>query len=156
MTGSPFGLCKMLLCLAVPRKGWGVPHSCQASWDHSWDTGCSHQVASVPSHVSGSQRHQEVLATESPALPKALAAQCEGVLRQPHTPGLGWEPAELSQLETRIFPSQAGSHRMLGARTWLLKHSHTGSSSPREATAYCCKRGALSQILWKTWIISML
>lgn len=63
----------------------------------------------------------------------------------------GWD----QQLENRILPSQAGSPRMLGASTWLLKHSYTGSSSPRDATAYCCKHGALPQILWQAWIFSM-
>lgn len=94
--------------------------------------------------------------TESLALHQGtLQHTCEGVFTQLHTPGLGSEPAELHQMENRIFPSQAGSPRTLGASTWLLKHSYTGSSSPRDATAYCCNHGALSQILWKTWIFSM-
>lgn len=59
----------------------------------------------------------------------ALQHMCEGVFKQPYAPGPGSEPAELSQLENRTFPSQAGSPRTLRASTWLLKHSYTGSSS---------------------------
>lgn len=122
--------------VAVPGRsqaGLEVPHSQQAAccralgWFPGTQGVCTHwpHTFNVPRYI---------------ALPKGtLQHMCQGVFKQPHAPGPRSEPAELSQTANRIFPSQAGSPRMLGASIWLLKHSYTGSSSPRDVAAYCNK-----------------
>lgn len=108
------------------------------SWDRFPGTGCSHRLASVPSHVWCSQVQREVLAAQSPLhCPRRLAAHVRGCVQTAlrSWPGLraGWaQPAWKQDLPQPSWESQDAGSKHLAAEAQLHRLQLTASTAHPE------------------------